>query len=351
MQTEHSGITSEDVVRAYRVILGRDPENDDIVARHCHAYASYDQLLTALLRAPETLMRLGGQRPPAYYVFDHFSLLDKFLNNERQHRSGRIVNFMGVSTDLNYVNWAKEEVENLPLTGNFHATTAEWSAVLRAVDLAQDRFTICELGAGWGCWMVNTAVAARRRGIMDIHAIGIEGERHHAAWIAEHAADNGLDLDCIRFEHAVVGPIDGVAAFPDDDAPGVNYGRQPHFFPDQTSLDAFIKKSIDKYQIINSLSLESLIKTENRIDLLHMDIQGGELSIVKMNIEILAKKVAYLFIGTHGREIEGQVIQILTANGFVLEVEEPCSRPQPLLEAVSYIDGAQGWRNTRLLPL
>jgi hypothetical protein len=61
---------------------------------------------------------------------------------------GNIVNFLGVKTNLQYASWATECVEDLLIPGNFHATEAEWIAVLRAVDLAKNHFTVIELGAG-----------------------------------------------------------------------------------------------------------------------------------------------------------------------------------------------------------
>jgi hypothetical protein len=57
-------------------------------------------------------------------------------------------------------------------------------------------------------------------------------------------------------------------------------------------------------------------------------------------------------IGTHSREIEGELFATLLADGWVLEIERPA-----ILELAkgkppkTHGDGVQGWRNPRLLPI
>jgi hypothetical protein len=40
-------------------------------------------------------------------------------------------------------------VEGIPIPANWHADIAEWAAALRAVELAEETFTVVELGCGW----------------------------------------------------------------------------------------------------------------------------------------------------------------------------------------------------------
>jgi hypothetical protein len=65
-------------------------------------------------------------------------------------------------------------------------------------------------------------------------------------------------------------------------------------------------------------------------------------------MQTLKERVAYVVVGTHGRDLEGQIMGQMLKEGWVLEVEEPCSLPLPLRYQFPYIDGVQGWRNPRL---
>jgi hypothetical protein len=75
-------------------------------------------------------------------------------------------------------------VEPLPIPANWHAV-AEFAAVFRAVDLASENFTILELGCGWGCWLNNAGVVAKRKGLA-VNLIGVEGDG--ACWLCERGS-------------------------------------------------------------------------------------------------------------------------------------------------------------------
>lgn len=56
------------------------------------------------------------------------------------------------------------------------------------------------------------------------------------------------------------------------------------------------------------IPLRELATRLDRIDLLHIDIQGGELDLVAQSLETISRSVAYMLIGTHSRTIEGELI-------------------------------------------
>src|SRR5436190_22867975 len=68
----------------------------------------------------------------------------------------------------------------------------EWIDLLSAVATARDRFTMVELGAGWGRWGIRGAMAARQRGIAELDIRLVEAEPQHAEWDRECVALNGL---------------------------------------------------------------------------------------------------------------------------------------------------------------
>jgi len=86
------------------------------------------------------------------------------------------------------------------------------------------------------------------------------------------------------------------------------------------------------------------------IDLLHVDIQGGELALVEECLDLLQEKCASMLIGTHSREIEGRLSQILLANGWKLDVERPAIVRLVDGVPVVIVDGVQGWRNPKISP-
>ncbi|TIU30915.1 MAG: class I SAM-dependent methyltransferase, partial [Mesorhizobium sp.] len=98
------------------------------------------------------------------------------------------------------------------------------------------------------------------------------------------------------------------------------------------------------YQQLDAFPLSEIVENEP-VDLLHIDIQGGEADFIDAAIGDLNKFVRYIVIGTHSRQIEGRIMNTLLNQGWKLEMERPAiiglpdGRPQIL------VDGVQGWRN------
>jgi hypothetical protein len=87
-----------------------------------------------------------------------------------------------------------------------------------------------------------------------------------------------------------------------------------------------------------------------RIDFLHVDIQDGEADLVESCMTLLQRKVAYMFVGTHSRQIEGRLFETLLRAGWRLEIERPGMLKLDDEVPHMWIDGVQGWRNMVLLP-
>jgi sugar/nucleoside kinase (ribokinase family) len=114
------------------------------------------------------------------------------------------------------------EVEGIPIPANWHADVAEWGAALRTVDLARNSFTVVELGCGWGCWMNNTGVAARRAGL-DVNLIGIEGDAGHLRFAKEACAANGFAPQQVTLYRGAAAPASGIALFPREQQAGIEW--------------------------------------------------------------------------------------------------------------------------------
>jgi len=98
------------------------------------------------------------------------------------------------------------------------------------------------------------------------------------------------------------------------------------------------------------ISLAEVAAQHTRIDLLHIDIQGGEADLVAACLPLLGQKIAYLLIGTHSRAIEGRLFDVLLGAGWRLEIERPCQLQLKEGVPFTHVDGIQGWRNPALLP-
>lgn len=268
-------------------------------------------------------------------------------HKERASTPGQVTNFLGAHVSTRFFSGMQDmggAVEGVPDICNFHAEVSEWAAALRAVDLAKNTFAVCELGAGFGCWMVNTAIAAKRKGLT-VKAIGVEADEEHAQWMAEHCARNGISPEEFTAIRAIAGPHDGVALFPVVEDSSATYGLEPRFFHDEEAARVALAQG--RFTKLPMVSADTIFGNSKRIDLLHIDIQGGEADFIRSALSTLQQRVAYIVIGTHSRVIEGQIIDDLTgASGWDLEIEKPCDFYLPGLH--THQDGLQAWRNTRL---
>jgi hypothetical protein len=263
-----------------------------------------------------------------------------------------LTNFLGVLIDPKFFPQILAdkagEVEPIPIPANWHADIAEWAAALRAVDLSGPTFTVIELGCGWGCWLNNTGVAARRLS-KTTHLIGIEGDRGHIQFAREASATNGFSESEVTLFHGIAAAKDGVALFPRQATSGVQWGLEPVF--GASLMDRAKAKLSGTHEELPMISLEKASSAHPRISLLHMDIQGGEADLIRDSLPLLSKKVAYMVIGTHSREIEGRIFDRLRASGWLLEIERPAILSITNGVPQVTVDGVQGWRNRALLPM
>jgi hypothetical protein len=259
-------------------------------------------------------------------------------------------NWLGVLIDPKIFPYLKKKagtVEEFPYPANWHADIAEWAAVLRAVENAPgDSFSVIELGCGWGCWMNNSGVPARRTG-RKVHLIGIEGDEGHLEFAREALDRNGFAAEEYTLLRGIAAAADGTALFPRQEHAGRHWGLEPVFAATAAQVDEAVRSG--SHDALPMIPLAEAIGPRSRIDLLHIDIQGGEADIIESCLDVINEKIAYLMIGTHGRGIEERLFDTLTQAGWHLEVERPSffgiRGAKPVLE----VDGVQGWRNPALM--
>jgi hypothetical protein len=260
-----------------------------------------------------------------------------------------LTNFLGVRIDPKFfpgiLDGRAGEVEPLPLPANWHADLAEWAAALRAVDFARSTFRAIELGCGWACWLNCTGAAARRLGL-EVELIGVEGDSGHVQFAHESLDTNGFSGAEYRIIHGIAAARAGKALFPNAGTSGMDWGAQPVF--GAGAAEVAIAKARGSHHVLDMIPFSTLAGS-TPVDLLHIDIQGGEAELVQQSLPELNRLVRRMVIGTHSRAIEGALMDTLTGAGWILEIERPAIYRLPEGAApVLVVDGLQGWANPRL---
>ena len=344
-------LSADTIDVAFQCLLRRHPESPAVIEAF-QSMGDLDTVITAIAASAEAQGRL---RTAPYWHYnaqiDPLAIIAAHEKTDRVAVPGRLVNFIGVVIDPAIypplLSGRAGEVEGLPIPSNWHADIAEFGAALRAVDLAKDRFRVLELGCGWGCWLLNTGVAARNRGLK-VELIGAEGDEGHVAFANKACAENGFSDGEARILRGVVGPKPGTALFPRQDIAGASWGLMPVFNATSTQIEE--ARTSGHHDILPILTLEAISGDGKPIDLIHLDIQGGEANFIESCIDDLDRLAAYVVIGTHSREIEGQIMVVMLHHSWVLEIERPAIFGFDTVgKPITAVDGVQGWRNPNLL--
>jgi FkbM family methyltransferase len=283
-------------------------------------------------------------------TFDAQEVMHRYAVKNLSPQEGLLVNFLGVTIDPEILPQVLLPmaglVEPVPIPANWHADIAEWGAALRAVDLAGSVFTVLELGCGWGCWINNMGAAARSVG-KDIRLIGVEGDPRYTEFAHKALARNGFAEDDWTIINGIASGGSGTALFPRQEGGDMSWGLEPVFNATDDQKDEAVRTGA--YHVLPMVPLYDIAKDHERIDLLHIDIQGGEAAFVSDCIEVMNEKVGYVVIGTHSRQIEGEIFDTLGGAGWMLEMERPAILLLTENGPVVTVDGLQGWRNRLLL--
>jgi FkbM family methyltransferase len=352
-ESDQARFSENDVVTAlYRSLLGRTPDPSGFDAHMksmrvnglVHVVGEFVGSAEfrnryQLAPKPEPLWNYAAAFDPVQTILAHENRAREAFPNHRVNFFGVAVNVGRFFPDLKLDNI----VEPPPIPGNWHADVAEFGAALRAVERAGNSFTMAELGCGWGCWMNITAVAARLAGKKPF-VIGVEGDEGHLEFAREALSTNGVSPLEYKLFHGIAAAKSGAAFFPKQERAGSMWGLEPVFAVSGDQISSLRKN--EKYNELRMVSLLEVIGDHPYLDLLHIDIQGGETDLIRDSIDILNQRVSYIVVGTHSRVIDGEIIDILSRNGgWKLEIERPCfftihdGRPQ------TGMDGVQGWYN------
>jgi FkbM family methyltransferase len=340
-------VPAELINAAFQSMLGRSPESDAVVQQYMKL-PSMNEVISSILNSPEFAIRFRpGPLWNFHSSFDPIKTVIRHENPSRTSIDGHRVNYIGVAVNVKkFFPSLKLEniVEPAPLPSNWHADIAEFAAVLRSIEHAGPHYSMIELGCGWGCWMNIAGVAAKRTG-RTVSLIGVEGDEGHVAFATEAMATNGFSSDETQLFRGIAAARDGLAFFPKQGQSGKHWGLEPVFGTSEKEAQRL--RASRKFDEIKMVPLREIIGNKKEIDLLHIDIQGGEVDFIKESLDVINKYIKYIVVGTHSRSIDGKIIDILLKTDcWELEIERQClfSIDDGILN--TRIDGVQGWRNT-----
>jgi FkbM family methyltransferase len=279
------------------------------------------------------------QKPPIF---------DEFTQWRGTPPSGHQANFLGQFTRPAFNSDIVPS--DGPVAGKFpridQEEIFEWITLLEAVLEAKDTFTMAELGAGFGRWLVAGACAIRqRRPDLAIRLIGVEAEPTHFGWMKEHLRDNGINPDNHRLIQAAATsdgrPVHFTFGHPAEwygqsiIEPGVAFGD----WPQATVSEAA------------STTIRRILRGFDYVDLIDMDIQGAELECVNADIDCLTKRVRRVFVATHSGAIHDETQKIFTGAGWrSVALYPPGTRALTEFGLIDFQDGVQHWGNPKLSP-
>lgn len=231
----------------------------------------------------------------------------------------------------------------------------EWIDLLTAIDRADTRFAMIELGAGYGRWIANAAAALKRRkkhGTLRQTLVALEASSDRFAMMVRNCADNGLPAEDVRLIRAACTP-DGSPVFMacnDDYGAGVVTDERVTAMFDQAGSDRISVQDqngrVVQIEKVPAVRLDDLlVETTDFIDI---DIQGAELDVIFAGIDAMDRFVKMAHVGTHSVLIDARLSHLFHLHGWRPRRMFSCGMVNrtPYGE-FTFLDGIQSWENPR----
>lgn len=265
-----------------------------------------------------------------------------------------ITDFMGIRTNASLhpqaISLHGTVITDLPIPDDsLRAETIEYYALLASLEAAApDRFSFVEVGASYAPWTCAAAVLAKRSGRTNWQVVAVEAARFLFDLIPGHLAENGIAANDpnVRLINGAVASERGVLKFPKVSSPDDNGGQ----IGDEKNEADYLGRTVE-YDDVQAYPLGDVLPP-GLVDLLHVDVQGFEHIILSAAIDVLDARVKAVFVGTHSRKIEGELIELFHGRGWRIVRERPTKYAYNALrpDAVAWTtrDGGQYWINERL---
>tara|TARA_R110002167_G_scaffold70059_10_gene197295 strand:- start:197 stop:1159 length:963 start_codon:yes stop_codon:yes gene_type:complete len=271
---------------------------------------------------------------------------------------GCIANFLGVMTDEAFValhapsnHVVTRDSDGLASVPNVSdgETFFEFAAIYAAVKAAQGQFTMVELGGGYASRCVDAHAALQRFNPMPSNFVVVEAEPVHFDWAKRHMRANGIDPDqhwminaAVSDSHDPVLFLIGEGLYYNsiiDHADASEMCRQVEgmdktltvlrnlMCTGQLGIDVpYTSQAGDHMhdmKYVSARPLSDILKPLATVDLLDIDIQGAEISVLPPAMGVLNDKVKRVHLGTHGAEIHSFMWDMFFEAEWLCEFDYP----------------------------
>lgn len=292
------------------------------------------------------MQRLGTTSTEALFLLpmnlaETPAVLSQFRLSHRSETSSHFINAIGAKARKYFMppTW-------FDITDEFHANEDlfEWIDLLESVTLANSRFTMLDLGAGYGRWIVNGAMACRQKG-KDFFLAGVEAEDIHYRWMLEHLLDNSISSQQYSAVHGPISSVEKDVFFTFGHA-SEWYGQA--ILPSEDASFGNWRKSAVRQR--RAVSIIDLLNQVGPLDALHSDVQGEEALIFPACIDLLDESSKRVHIGTHSREIDEILFSLFTKHRWESHFVFPSQTKAVMTPygRIDFTDGVQSWINPRL---
>ncbi len=194
----------------------------------------------------------------------------------------------------------------------------EYVNLLQAVANAQGTFTMLDLGAGYGRWLVRAACAVRRGARLPACLVGIESNPERFQEMMTHFVDNGLRSE----EHLLIESAVAAAG------------------------GALILNAIPDGAPV--VSLELLLGGLELVDLAAIHLPSP-IEILSGAADALDLQVKRIHISTETREVEASLRHLFQRLGWLCLNDYPCkSKSITPFGQIQFRHGVQSWLNPQL---
>lgn len=203
-------------------------------------------------------------------------------------------------------------------------------------EIGGDDVTLFELGAGRAPWCLALAAASRFRLVSQpprtSRMVAVEAEPIHFRWSTEHCLRQGLNAQVLW---GAVSDTVGTRRFWNDVDPAASMGQ---------ALTPGGNIEVPSYSVDYLRGAQDV----DRIDVMHMDVQGAELEVIKGCREsLMDDAIEYIIIGTHSKILEEQLKSSLeNTHDLLVDLTLKGELRWPGIRKVfrSSDDGVQVWR-------
>lgn len=227
---------------------------------------------------------------------EHHEVFAKFCPFSGISPSFCQTDFLGITTRQQFVANLAVHSEPTAIVTDYPTPDEEyfeWIDLLQSVVSAKDFYTMIELGAGFGRWVVRAAHAVKKyRPDLPYQLIAVEAEPTVFEWMHTHFIDNSIDPSQHRLIHAAVSDtpgwevlfyVGGPRGGPYDRRPDDWYGQsltkdydvssQPE--PDGEYQGFKVSRHESGWRSIHvpAISLRGLLRDLEHVDLVDMDIE------------------------------------------------------------------------------